>query len=209
MAKKVAKKKVSKKTTARKAGAKSANQPAALQDYAQEIWLAGLGAFALAQDEGKQLLKQGTQQIEGTRRKVVGEGSKLFNRLVSEGERLHGKSRKAASAAYQDVRGDVEQTVGKVRSTAQSNWDKLEKVFEQRVAKALGRLGVPTAQDVRALSDHVAELNRRVSALAASKSSAKAKAPAAQAKAPSKVAKKASKKVSKKRSAKKATTKNA
>jgi len=202
MAKKVAKKKVSKKTAARNAGAKSATQPAALQDYAQEIWLAGLGAFALAQDEGKQLLKQGTQQIEGTRRKVLGEGSKLFNRLVSEGERLHGQSRKAASAAYKDVRGDVEQTVGKVRSTAQSNWDKLEKVFEQRVAKALGRLGVPTAQDVRALSDHVAELNRRVAALAASKSSAKAKAT-------TKVTRTVTKKVSKKRSAKKATTKNA
>lgn len=201
MAKKVAKKKVAKKTASRKAGTKSSNKSAALQNYAQEIWLAGLGAFALAQDEGKQWLKQGSAQLEGTGRKVLGEGSKLFNRLVSEGQRMHGQSRKAASAAYEEVRGDVEQTVGKVRSTAQSNWDKLEQVFEQRVAKALGRLGVPTAQDVRALSDHVSELNRRVSALAASKGTA------TRAKTASK--KKVTKKVAKKRSASKATTKNA
>lgn len=201
MAKKVAKKKVSKKTASRKASTKSADKSAALQNYAQEIWLAGLGAFALAQDEGKQLLKQGSAQLEGTSRKVLGEGSKLFNRLVSEGERVHGQSRKAASAAYKEVRGDVEQTVGKVRSTAQSNWDKLEQVFEQRVAKALGRLGVPTAQDVRALTDHVSELNRRVSALAASKGTATA------AKTASK--KKVTKKVAKKTSASKAATKNA
>lgn len=205
MAKKVAKKKVSKKAARGKASTKPADKSAALQNYAQEIWLAGLGAFALAQDEGKQLLKQGGSQLEGTGRKVLGEGSKLFNRLVSEGERLHGQSRKAASAAYKEVRGDVEQSVGKVRSTAQSNWDKLEKVFEQRVAKALGRLGVPTAQDVRALSDHVSELNRRVSALAA------AKGATAQAKTAGnkKVTKKVAKKVAKKRSATKAARKNA
>jgi hypothetical protein len=76
--KKTAKKKVSKKTATRKA---SANQA---QDYAHEIWLAGLGAFSMAQEEGGKFFKQGTKAIDDTRSKVVGESSKLFDRLVKE-----------------------------------------------------------------------------------------------------------------------------
>ncbi|MEE4638664.1 MAG: phasin family protein [Wenzhouxiangella sp.] len=165
MAKKTAKKKVAKKKVTRKTAARKnvANQA---QDYAHEIWLAGLGAFALAQDEGSKLFKESTKRIDDTTSKMVGESAKLFERLVKEGAKMESKGRKMASDTVGGVRGDVETRIDEVRKTAQTNWDKLEKVFEQRVARALSRLGVPTSDEIRELSDRVAELNKRVSELA-------------------------------------------
>ncbi|QKK02799.1 MAG: phasin family protein [Pseudomonadota bacterium] len=154
--KKVAKKKVTRTTAARKTATNQA------QEYAHEIWLAGLGAFALAQQEGEKFISQGRKSVDDAGRKLVGESTRLFERLVSEGSKLEGKGRKFASDTVGGVREDVESRVGKVRETAQTNWDKLEKVFEQRVARALSRLGVPTSEEISKLSDRVAELNKRV-----------------------------------------------
>lgn len=193
MAKKTAKKKVAKKKVTRKTAARK-NVTNQAQDYAHEIWLAGLGAFALAQDEGSKLIKESTKRFDDTTSKVVGESSKLFDRLVKEGAKMESKGRKMASSTVGGVRGDVENRIDEVRKTAQTNWDKLEKVFEQRVARALSRLGVPTSDEIRELSDRVAELNKRVTELAR-KQSAK---PAA---APKKASKKAAKKVAPKAAA--------
>ncbi len=167
--KKVAKKKVTKKTATRKtATRKTAARKTAtsqVQDYAHEIWLAGLGAFAMAQQEGEKLFDQGRKTVEQTGSRVVGESNKMFERLVKEGSKLEGRGRKAATDTVSGVRDDVESRVGKVRESAQSNWDKLEKVFEQRVARALSRLGVPTSDEISQLSNRVAELNKEVRAL--------------------------------------------
>ena len=178
--KKVAKKKVAKKTATRKTSARKTASSQA-QDYAHEIWLAGLGAFALAQDESGKILKQGQKTIDETSRKVFGESTKLFDRLVKEGSKLENKGRKSVTETVSGVRGDVESRVGKVRESAQTNWDKLEKVFEQRVARALSRLGVPTSDEISKLSDRVAELNKRVRELSEQQ---KQSAPAAAKPAP-------------------------
>ena len=187
MAKKVAKKKVAKKKVTRKTETRK-NVAHQAQDYAQEIWLAGLGAFSMAQQEGSKLFKQGSKSIDDATSKMVGESAKLFERLVKEGAKLETKGRKMATDAVGGVRGDVESRVDEVRKTAQTNWDKLEKVFEQRVARALSRLGVPTSDEIRELSNRVAELNRRVTELAKKQQASK---PAAPKPAKKKVAKKA------------------
>src|SRR6188768_908267 len=96
-----------------------------IMDSAQQIWLAGLGAFAKAQEEG----------------------SKLFEALVKEGTALDAKTRKFTEARVNEARGNVESTLGQVRERSQETWDKLEKVFEDRVSKALGRLGIPGNAD--------------------------------------------------------------
>lgn len=176
MAKKAAKKKVAKKKVTRKT-ATTKTAAAQAQDYAHEIWLAGLGAFAMAQDEGSKLFKQGSKSIDDATSKMVGESAKLFERLVKEGAKLETKGRKMASDAVDGVRGDMESRVDEVRKTAQTNWDKLEKVFEQRVARALSRLGVPTSEEIRELSDRVAELNKRVTELARKQQASKPAAP--------------------------------
>src|SRR5512135_3349438 len=93
------------------AGGVTENQLAAtVKDSAQQIWLAGLGAFAKAQQEG----------------------SKVFEALVKEGEALQAKTRKVA-----------EDKVVEISGKASGTWDKLEQVFEDRVARALHSLGVP------------------------------------------------------------------
>jgi poly(hydroxyalkanoate) granule-associated protein len=145
MAKKVAKKKVTKKTAT-----KATSQAHAAGQTTQDIWLAGLGAFALAQDEGS---------------KIVGEGAKLFEKLVREGSKVQAVGKKMAEETVEDVKDDVSARVGKVKKGAQANWDRLEKVFEQRVAKALARLGVPTSDEIDRLSAHVAKLNEQVAKL--------------------------------------------
>lgn len=170
MAKKTAKKKVAKKKASKKTAKKS--NFSEIQDNAHEIWLAGLGAFAMAQEEGVNLVRKGGKLINERTGQVISESSKLFERLVSEGKKLEGKGRKMAEDAVGGVRSDVEGRVGKAREQARTNWDKLEKVFEDRVARALSRLGVPTSDEIQELSDRVQELNTRVRELQKSQGSA-------------------------------------
>ncbi|GAB4195580.1 MAG: hypothetical protein Tsb002_28210 [Wenzhouxiangellaceae bacterium] len=156
----MAKKSVKKTTGSAKASAKSSVKTVLdpVVDSARDIWLAGLGAFAVAQEEGN---------------KVVAQGTKMFDQLVKEGTKLEEKTRKAANEAADDVKGGFESRVQKVRTTATSNWDKLEKVFEERVAKALGRLGVPTADEVQELIKKVEQLSKEVRALNQSQTTSK------------------------------------
>ena len=153
MAEKTAKKKVLKKKVVKKAQAKPAvaDYATPVIESAREIWLAGLGAFSVAQAESGKMIEQ---------------GNKLFKDLVAEGAKLEKKTRTAAETAVGDIKGEVESRVEAVRQQAADNWDKLENIFEERVARVLGQLGVPTASDVNELSERVAELSRQVSEMA-------------------------------------------
>jgi poly(hydroxyalkanoate) granule-associated protein len=116
-------------------------QPSAKQvmESAQQIWLAGLGAFSKAQAEGK----------------------KAFEALVSQGETLEKHTRHVAEATIETAKEQATKTFG----LATGKFDKLEQVFEDRVHKSLSRLGVLTSKDVEALSGQVAELSDAVRAL--------------------------------------------
>ena len=153
---------MAKKTLKKKVQAKPAISKFAVPvvDSAREIWLAGLGAFSVAQQESGKLFEQ---------------GNKLFEKLVSEGTKLEKKTRNVAGTAVGDIKGGVESKVGAVRQQAADNWDKLENIFEDRVARVLGRLGVPTADDVNKLSARVQKLSRQVTAMSKTNG---AKAPA-------------------------------
>lgn len=110
------------------------NQLAAtIRESAHQIWLAGLGAFVKAQQEG----------------------TKVFEALVKEGEAIQTKTLKVA-----------EDKVVEISDKATGTWDKLEHVFENRVARALQGLGVPTRQDLHTLSKRVADLTEAVGKLA-------------------------------------------
>jgi len=130
-----------------------------VMDSAQQIWLAGLGAFSKAQAEG----------------------GKLFDALVKEGTALDAKTRKFTESKVSEARGTVENTIGQVRERSQETWDKLEKVFETRVSLALGRLGIPTQEELKAVHARVDELAREVRKGGAKAAAAKptAKKPAA------------------------------
>lgn len=109
----------------------------AVKASAQQIWLAGMGAFAKAQEEG----------------------GKVFEALVKEGVGLQRRTQAVAEERLGEVTGKMSAMAGEVTTKANASWDKLESIFEARTAKALGKLGVPTAKDV-------AELTARVDALA-------------------------------------------
>ncbi len=108
----------------------------AVKDSAQQIWLAGMGAFAKAQAEG----------------------GKVFDALVKEGQSLQKKTQGIAEEKIGEVTGRMSAMADTVTAKAGQNWDKLEAIFEARTAKAMAKLGVPTAADVQALAQRVDEL---------------------------------------------------
>ena len=150
----------------------------AVKDSAQQIWLAGMGAFAKAQEEG----------------------NKVFEALVKEGLSLQKKTQGIAEEKISEVTGKMSAMAGTVTAKAGQNWDKLEAIFEQRTAKALNKLGVPTAKDVDALVQRVDKLAAAVAKLNKAAPAKKAAAnpevkaePKAEPKAPVKRARKTAK----------------
>lgn len=147
-----------------------------IMESAQQIWQAGMGAFGRAQQEG----------------------SKLFENLVKEGISLEKQTRQLATGKVDVVRGVVEKNVEQVKERAADTWDRLEKVFEERVQRALNRLGVPSKEDLQGLSKRVDQLNAELRKLSGAKPAAAAKAKPAKPVAKPVAAKKAVKKVAKK-----------
>jgi poly(hydroxyalkanoate) granule-associated protein len=177
-----------KKKVQRKSVVRKAENP--VVDSARDIWLAGLGAFSVAQQEGE---------------KILDEGNKFFDKLVKEGSKLEKKTRKDVEGAFEEIRGEVESRVKDIRGEVESrvkdmrgdvkarvkdiggdfdsrfdvvrnqaesmrkqtsdNWDKLENIFDDRVGRVLARLGLPNRDDLEKLSKRVQELSRKVAVI--------------------------------------------
>ncbi len=127
--------------------ARSAQQE--LLQGVQQVLLAGMGAISRAQQEGPA----------------------AFTDAVSEGLRMLNTSRTAAQRMVRDAFGGAQATlhtrVGDVREQAQETWDNLEALFQSRVQRAMHQVGMPTAEEIRALTRRVAELNENVKRLEA------------------------------------------
>jgi poly(hydroxyalkanoate) granule-associated protein len=65
--------------------------------------------------------------------------------------------------AFESAQETLQSRVGGAREQAQETWDNLEALFQSRVQRALHQLGVPTAEEIRALTRRVSELNDSVS----------------------------------------------
>lgn len=162
-------KKTPNKGSARKTTSSAASDKASperlgksITESAQQIWLAGMGAFNRAQAEG----------------------GKLFESLVRDGLSLEQTARKFTGTRADFVRDAVEGKVGHARERAADTWDKLEKVFEERVQRALVKLGVPGRDDLNALTERVERLTeelRKANGGAPKAAKAPAKAPAKKA----------------------------
>jgi poly(hydroxyalkanoate) granule-associated protein len=92
-----------------------------VRESATQIWLAGLGAFSKAEQEG----------------------AKMFEALVAEGEKFQGRT---------------DERLTEMREKATGTWNKVEKVFDDRVGRALHVFNVPTRKDIDVLSKRVHEL---------------------------------------------------
>jgi poly(hydroxyalkanoate) granule-associated protein len=90
---------------------------------------------------------------------------KVFETLVRQGERLEEMTRRAASDTAAAARGAARAKAKEMQQMAGGTWDKLEQVFEDRVERALSKLGVYTQNDVQRLADRVDDLAEKVDAL--------------------------------------------
>jgi poly(hydroxyalkanoate) granule-associated protein len=145
-----------------KANKKSAPKPESepqtpsVKDSAQQIWQAGLGAFTRAQAEG----------------------SKAFETLVKEGVNIQRKTQAVAEERMTEAASRMSSMASDISSKASGQWDKLENIFEDRVAKALNKLGVPSAKDINALIVRIDALNKTVQELSQRTAPGPAKRPA-------------------------------
>jgi poly(hydroxyalkanoate) granule-associated protein len=106
-------------------------------------------------------LEAGVQAATGVRESAVG----AFDALVKQGAALEARSRRAALARAEKAREAACARAEEARTRTVEAVSHLEKVFETRVSKAISKLGVPTARDVRALSRQVAQLQASVDKL--------------------------------------------
>jgi poly(hydroxyalkanoate) granule-associated protein len=145
-----------KKLKAMAGGAKGDSQlAAAIKDSAQQIWLAGLGAYSKAQEEGQ----------------------KVFNALVKEGNSIQKRTMRITEDKVTEVTSRVGKFAGGLQKQANGTWDKLETVFEERVERALTRLGVPTNKEIGDLTRRVEQLTASVQKLSGSRAVKKMAAP--------------------------------
>lgn len=115
-------------------------QPETAQQAAQQVWLAGLEALTRAQQQG----------------------GRMFEALVQEGLAMQKRAQAATGSPLGDVGQRVQQMgqdLGKeFTQRASAPWEKLEGLFEERVARAVERLGYPPAGEIQALRERVAAL---------------------------------------------------
>lgn len=120
--------------------------PLDLRKYTHQIWLAGLGAFARAEEEG----------------------SRFFDVLVDTGRDLESKTRDKSESRVEEIKERVRHRTGETM-------DKMEKAFDERLNKALSRLGIPNKREVEALQQRVQELTAALDEMSRSEAEAPGK----------------------------------
>ncbi|MBP8171161.1 MAG: phasin family protein [Pseudomonas sp.] len=135
------------KVAVKKAASKSEGKTTVLADvkgYARKIYLAGLGAYAKAGKESVDYLKDLVKAGES----VEKQGKQLVDEQVE-----------AANSQLDSVKGTVKGRVAEVKDKVEGQFEKVEKAFDRRVASGLNRLGIPSRQDLDALSAKLDVLN--------------------------------------------------
>lgn len=113
-----------------------------LKESVHKIFLAGLGAMATAEEEG----------------------SKLFKNLVERGESYESRGKET----WEDMKSKVDEARSKAKDQAGSTFEKVESQVDDTVAAALGRMGVPSREEIATLTKRVEELTVQVEKLSAS-----------------------------------------
>ena len=136
--------------------ATGAQLASSVKDSAQQIWLAGLGAFSKAQAEGGKVFETLVKDGVGLQRKTQAAAEEKISEATSKMTSMaNGITAKATGVATD------------ITAKATGQWDKLENIFEERVAKALSKMGMPTAKEVQALAKRVDELSAQLKKTAA------------------------------------------
>ena len=112
-----------------------------IMDSAHKVWLAGLGAVAMAEDEG----------------------SKVFNELISKGKNLERRSQKQTKEQMEKAKG----TVAGLKIVAESYWETFSRTVDDSVTDVVHRIGVPTKDEIETLTKKVENLTAAVDNLRA------------------------------------------
>ena len=136
------------KTLKKKAAKKKAPAvtKAPVVNSAKDLLFAGLGVFSVAQKESE---------------KLFGQGTRLFDRLVSEGARVEKESIHFAENKVGELRTDVQKRLDAVGHQVNENWDSLGNIFDERVSGTLERLGIPTSKDLDKLSGYLQDISAK------------------------------------------------
>lgn len=117
-----------------------------------QIWQAGLGAFARAQQEG----------------------GELFSRLVHEGMAIQKRTQHIAEEQFAGMTNTISKMADNLGKQASGSIGKIETAIEDRVAQALENIGVPTREDIKHLGKQITDLQHAVNTLLAKKPATKA-----------------------------------
>ena len=109
-------------------------------ESAHQVFLAGLGAAALSQEEG----------------------GRLFDRLVTRGRKVEAEGKKKVAAGKKQLDATTKQATAR----AEKVYRRVQDELDSRLAKLVNRLGIPNQDQIRLLTDRVAELTRKVEGLA-------------------------------------------
>lgn len=113
-----------------------------MMESAQQIWLAGLGALSKAQQEG----------------------GKYFETLVEEGAQVQERTRNYTQKQFEQAQQRAEPWVNGARKRTADAFGKFEQMFDQRLARAMDRMRMPTREDFDNLTARIEELERQVRA---------------------------------------------
>ncbi|WP_027896670.1 phasin family protein [Zestomonas thermotolerans] len=108
-----------------------------IRRYGRQIWLAGLGAYAKAGEEGLNYFKE----------------------LIRAGEEAEQQGKKLVSEQVEAANSQIDSMKSGVKTGIETRFERLEKAFDDRIAAALNRLGIPSRQDIDGLSAKLDVLN--------------------------------------------------
>ncbi len=110
-----------------------------IMDSAHKVWLAGLGAVAMAEDEG----------------------AKFFSDLVDKGKNIEKRSKKQTKERVEQARG----TVAGMKTVAESYWETFGRTIDDKVTTVIHRIGVPTKDEIETLTKKVEDLTASIDKL--------------------------------------------
>lgn len=119
------------------------NLPDEVTGRAREVWLAGLGALS----------------------RLEKEGDKVFETLIERGKNYEKKRTEQLQEATENIRNQQESFTKDVTQRLDDATKSVEEVVSDTLSETLGRIGVPSRNEVRGLSRRVGELSKKLDAL--------------------------------------------
>lgn len=124
----------------------------------------------MSDDIERKIPESMTDQVKVAVGKAQEEADNLLNLMIKESEKIRGQTMRLAEETVGEAKGRVDEIRGVVegvKARATDALDNLEQLFEDRVSRALRRLGVPTRDDLQGIAKRLENLNGLLEAVVA------------------------------------------